>query len=170
MQKVTAQSEFQLPLLAKICVFVIPIWVINAYALRLGVWPIGVVLSVITTVVLSWQWPRIEQGLVKLRKKAVNDYHVSPKLFASLYVISFVPFYLGLFMMAEGVVRQSWLLIALGGLVNRLAFALPYLYVIFWGTLTDKVGFWKIRIRLDVLVWVWLTASVAFFIVTKLTS
>ncbi|MBI2798566.1 hypothetical protein HYX70_04765 [Candidatus Saccharibacteria bacterium] len=173
MQKLESNSdhlEFQLPLVVKVFVFVIPLWIINAYATRLGLWPVGIALSVITASAIIWQWPKIERGIVKLRHKAINDYHVSPKTFAVLYIFSFAPFYLGLFMMAEGVVRQSWALVALGGLINRFSYALPYLYVIFWGDLTEKVGIWKIRLRLNVLVWGWIVISVAFFVLTKVLS
>ncbi len=154
-------ADYQLPLMAKVLVFVIPLWVINAYALRLGYWLVGVTLSVLVVTIMVWQWARIERSVIKLRHKAVDEYHVKPGLFVTLYALSFVPFYIGLFVMAEGAVRHSWILVGVGGLVNRLAFAMPYLYPIFWGTLPKK---------LKVLVWAWITISVAFFAITKVLS
>lgn len=152
-------EEFQLPLAAKVCVFVIPLWIINAYTtVRFGLWQVGLPLSVVVVAAILWQWARIERGLVKLRHKAVDEYHVRPGLFAVLYVASFVPFYIGLFMMAEGAVSRNWILIGVGGLINRFAFAMPYIYPLFWGTLPRK---------LKVAVWGWLALSLIFFVVTK---
>ncbi len=157
-----SQDDFQLPLAAKVCVFVIPLWIINAYTtVRFGLWQIGLPLSVLVVAIIVWQWQRIEGWLVKLRHKAVDEYHVRPGLFAILYVTSFVPFYIGLFMMAEGAVRHSWFLIGVGGLINRFAFAMPYIYPLFWGTLPKK---------LKMAVWGWLTVSLIFFLVTRVFS
>lgn len=154
-----SQEDFRLPLVAKVLVFVIPLWIVNSFTtVRFGLWQIGLPLSVVVVAIIWWQRQRIETALVKLRHKAVDEYHVKPGLFAVIYVFSFAPFYIGLFMMAEGAVRHSWILIAAGGLVNRMAFAMPYIYPLFWGTLPKK---------LKVAVWAWMIVSVVFFIVTK---
>jgi hypothetical protein len=140
-------------------VFVIPLWIINAYTtIRFGLWQIGLPASIAVVALIVWQWQRIEGWLVNLRRKAIDEYHVKPGLFAVLYVASFVPFYIGLFMMAEGALSRSWILVGVGGLINRFAFAMPYIYPLFWGTLPKK---------LKVAVWAWLIVSFIFFVATR---
>jgi len=85
----------------------------------------------------------------KLNKKA-NYYQINSLIFIGLYVFSFVPFYLGIYLILMGLgisinsitdlvakrdfqIDFSSTLVVWGVLINRLAWALPYLYIQFFG-------------------------------------
>lgn len=90
---------------------------------------------------------KLKDLLGRLRHKVENEYNVSFKTFAILYVVSFVPFYIGIIMAAQGALKKSAYLIVLGLIINRFAWAMPYLYPYFRGTLPQKI-------RTGILVWV----------------
>lgn len=62
-----------------------------------------------------------------------NEYHVNPLIFLTLYLVSFVPFYVGVYLVLSGGKRRSPSRILTGVLVNRLAWGLPYVYVLAFG-------------------------------------
>jgi hypothetical protein len=106
--------------------------------------------------------------LATAHRKAV-DHHVNPRVFVALYLGSAVPFYLGIYLMllGSGLFSVSWrnLLsfnlqqvhlsggtVILGLLINRIAWALPYLYV----ELRGQGLAWYIHVG----VWLWIVLSV----------
>lgn len=65
--------------------------------------------------------------------KAQDQYGVNPLIFIALYLFSFVPFYWGVFYILKGLKRHHVETVVKGVAVNRLAWGLPYLYVLFLG-------------------------------------
>lgn len=89
---------------------------------------------------------KLKNWFRRVRHKVEQEYKVSFKVFAFLYILSFVPFYAGLFLATQGAIKKSAYLVILGLIINRLAWALPYLYPYFFGQLPKKI-------RLGILLW-----------------
>lgn len=84
-----------------------------------------------------------------------NTYRVSPWVFIILYLLSIPIYWYGWYKVALGLWDRDWRKTAWGITINRLAWFLPYLYVIFQGKNLPK-WFW---ISLFVLI----TSSSALF-------
>ncbi len=102
--------------------------------------------------------------------KAAEAYGVNPRILIGLYVFSVIPFYVGIFMILSG---SGVALLSLRGLfefsyddldfgsrtavagllLNRFAWALPYLYIEFFGR--------RLKWYLHVAVWVWILSATA---------
>ncbi len=112
--------------------------------------------------------------LEKLNEKA-SYYQISPRVFIGLYFFSFVPFYLGIYLILLGLgikvdsiidlvakrnfqINFSNSLIIWGALINRLAWALPYLYIQFFGR--------NLKWYYHALIWLWIGFSVINFILS----
>ena len=100
--------------------------------------------------------------LSKIRLLA-KRHNLSPKVFIALYFFSFLPFYLGIALMTLAVksaaVNKAFHfkpLFLIGFIINQLAWALPYLYIVIKGKNIN----WKI----SGLVWGWIIGSIGFFI------
>jgi hypothetical protein len=74
----------------------------------------------------------ISQGtfFARMWTTAENEYHVSPLVFAILYLGSFVPFYVGVYLALSGSKRHDGHRVLVGVVTNRLAWSLPYVYVL----------------------------------------
>jgi len=68
-----------------------------------------------------------------LYNKAQDQYGVNPLIFIGLFLFSYIPFYIGVFQILRGLKRHDVLLVVRGTVVNRLAWGLPYYYVLFFG-------------------------------------
>lgn len=91
----------------------------------------------------------VKKRVARLKQNAMK-YNVNPKFFVRIYCFSFLPYYAGVVMMliGSGVLNISLMelwrfrvigmrlnsVLTIGGfLINRLAWALPYLYIEFKG-------------------------------------
>ncbi len=107
----------------------------------------------------------------KIRKKAVI-YGVKTKVFVFLYLISFIPYYLGIYLILKGAgvldisfaqliqfdlkeIELKGSLIVWGFLINRISWALPYLYI-------QIKGRKKLPWYIHGLIWLWIILSVLF--------
>ncbi|KKQ23004.1 MAG: hypothetical protein US36_C0006G0003 [Candidatus Wolfebacteria bacterium GW2011_GWC1_37_10] len=110
--------------------------------------------------------------LEKLNKKA-NYYQINPLIFIGLYIFSFLPFYLGIYLILVGLgirvdsiidlatkkdfqIDFSSSFVVWGVLINRLAWALPYFYIEFFGK--------NLKWYYHILIWLWVGISVINFI------
>ena len=117
---------------------------------------------------LAWSPSLFHRLLAIARRKAIR-HHVNPRVFVALYFGSAIPFYVGIYLMllGSGLLSISWrgLLsfklqqvhlsggtVLLGLLINRFAWAIPYLYVEFCG----RGLAWYIHVG----VWLWIVLSV----------
>jgi hypothetical protein len=107
--------------------------------------------------VLSWVRARAER------------HGVNPRVLVMLYVLSIVPFYVGIALMlwGSGVTSLSWAsvrgfdlghlelgsrMVVAGLLINRLAWAMPYLYIEMYGT--------NLKWYVHVGIWAWISAAI----------
>jgi|GEM_PF-1206288 len=158
-------SEIQVyktPIAIKASVFFVPVLVVNTvfYYLDLLVW-LRLVISLVVILLLVMVRSQAFKSLDKLNRKAVEEYHVKFEVFVGLYVFSFLPFYLGIFLTVQGTLKNAWLMAVLGVLINRLAWALPYLYPLFFGTLPKK---------LKIGIWLWTASGVIYGIAKAVLS
>ena len=149
-----AEVAFKTPSTVKAMVFVVPVLVVNSAFFYLGMWLwLRVVVSLALVLLLVLARSHAFRGLDKLNRKAVEEYHVKFEIFIGLYVFSFLPFYLGIFMTVQGTLNNAWLIAVLGVIINRLAWALPYLYPLLYGTLPKK---------LQIGIWLWIASGVIY--------
>ena len=88
--------------------------------------------------------------IAALYNKAQDQYGINPLIFIALYAFSFIPFYIGVFQILRGLRNHDAMLILKGLFVNRIAWCLPYWYVLFMGHDLPWV------IKVPVIVWpVW---------------
>lgn len=108
-----------------------------------------------------------------LNQKA-RQHNVNPVIFISIYLSSLIPYYFGVYLMLKGsgILNMGLKdfvhfvpgknpnfninLIFLGFLINRLGWAIPFLYIEFWG----KGLRWYIHLG----IWVWILLSFVSFI------
>ena len=110
----------------------------------------------------------------KLNKKA-SYYQINPSVFIGLYLFSFVPFYFGIYLILLGlgikvdsitdlVAKRDFRidfnnpLVVWGILINRLAWALPYFYVQFFGK--------NLKWYYHILIWAWVGLSAMNFLLS----
>jgi hypothetical protein len=151
---VSEQLQYKTPVIIKAMVFLVPVLIANSVFLYLGMWIwLRAVISLVLVLLLVLARTHAFKGLDKLNRKAVEEYHVKFEIFIGLYVFSFLPFYLGIFMTVQGTLNNAWLIAVLGVIINRLAWALPYLYPLVYGTLPRK---------LKIGIWVWIASGVIY--------
>ena len=149
-----AEVAYKTPSTVKAMVFVVPVLVVNSAFFYLGMWIwLRVVVSLELVLLLVLARSHVFKGLDRLNRKAVEEYHVKFEIFIGLYVFSFLPFYLGIFMTVQGTLNNAWLIAVLGVIINRLAWALPYLYPLLYGTLPKK---------LQIGIWLWIASGVIY--------
>lgn len=117
---------------------------------------------------MSGKW--FSRQLQRLNQKALR-YQVNPFVFILLYVVSFIPYYLGVYLMirGSGLLSIDWRdlihfkfsqidsnnnLVLWGFLVNRLGWTLPYLYI----EIKGRGLRWYVHLALVV----WLLSSVGY--------
>ncbi len=103
----------------------------------------------------------------------VLKWNVNPIIFICIYLFSFLPFYSGIFLILKGsnIDRITFRefrhfdfskisifnsMTISGLLVNRLAWALPYLYIEIFGS--------NLPVSIHLAVWIWLILGIGFFI------
>lgn len=154
--------SYKTPPIVRAMVFVVPLLIINSICQYIGVQILfRFCLSILAILVL---WPlrhRAFLSLDKLNNKAEQEYNVRFDVFIALYVVSFLPFYFGAFLVVKGTVSKSLVVMIIGLMVNRLAWAMPYLYPYFFGTLPRK---------LKIAMLVWLASGVAYGIAKVATN
>jgi len=121
-----------------------------------------------------WGW--IEARYCLLNQRA-RQHNVNPTLFIVIYLFSFLPYYFGIYLMlkASGLLAVSWgdlvrfefgglcpdNALMIGGLcLNRLAWAMPYLYI----EVVGKGLRWYVHLA----IWTWISGSIAYLIYFKL--
>lgn len=98
---------------------------------------------------------RLHKLLIEQWLKAEQRFEVDPAIFIGLYLFSFLPFFIGIFLIGLATKNGSGILAVAGLLINRLAWALPYAYVWMFGKLNRK---------LKLLITFWLLASLLWII------
>lgn len=108
----------------------------------------------------------------KLNKRA-NYHQINSLIFIGLYIFSFIPFYLGIYLILLGLgigvdsisdllnrndlkINLNSILVIWGVLINRLAWALPYLYIEFFGK--------NLKWYYHILIWLWVIISIINFV------
>jgi len=112
----------------------------------------------------------------RLHQRA-EKYNVSPVVFLALYFFSFLPYYLGVYLILRG---SGFFLVNAGDLIrfnfsgidlnnalviggfclNRLSWALPYLYI----EIVGKGLRWYIHLG----IWIWISGSMSYLIYSKI--
>ena len=143
-------------------VFVVPLLIINSICQYIGIHILfELCLSMLAIMVLWVLRHKAFSRLDKLYNKAEQEYNVRFDIFIALYVVSFLPFYLGAFLVVKGTVSKSLAVMIIGLMVNRLAWAMPYLYPYFFGTLPKK---------LKIAILIWLASGVVYGIAKVATN
>lgn len=68
-----------------------------------------------------------------ISEKAETIYNVNPLIFIFLYMVSFIPYYIGVYMLGIGLIKRNDTQIMRGIVLNRIGWGLPYLYVLVFG-------------------------------------
>ena len=154
--------SYRTPAVVQAMVFVVPLLIINSIFQYIGIQIlIRLCLSTLTALVLWSFRHKAFSRLDKLYNKAEQEYNVRFDIFIALYVVSFLPFYLGAFLVVKGTVSKSLVVVIIGLMVNRLAWAMPYLYPYFFGTLPKK---------LKIAILIWLASGVVYGIAKVATN
>jgi len=154
--------SYKTPAIVRAMVFVVPLLIINSICQYIGVHILfELCLSMLAIMVLWVLRHRTFRSLDKLNIKAEQDYNVRFDIFIALYVVSFLPFYFGAFLVVKGTVSKSLAVMIIGLMINRLAWAMPYLYPYFFGTLPRK---------LKIAMLIWLASGVAYGIAKVATN
>lgn len=108
----------------------------------------------------------------RLRQRALR-HNVNPTIFIVIYIASFLPYYLGIYLVLRGsgilsigfwdlisfdfsglTFRNPWIIWGL--LINRLAWAIPYLYL--------EIAGRGLRWYLHCAIWMWISGSLVYFL------